>query len=160
MVEIMLELIQLLLRSKLKSRVHTIHDGILWGISVDAGTSIQVGPIGNTTTSGILLYLQQIFRKWKGYLLLLLIPNLNQLRPYTVIDTFYVANQTKEIDLTSIFDFEKEIITPDLLNTEAVFLLQDPSQDLILMSISYIYRTAIMSLKDTSIWIRCKRITC
>jgi len=49
--------------------------------------------------------------------------NLNQLRPYTVIDTFYVSNQTKQVDLDNIFGFEKELLTPDLLNTEAVFFI-------------------------------------
>lgn len=95
------------------------------GISVDAGTSIQVGPIGNTTTtSGDITLPPANFQEMERLSSASIdTQNLNQLRPYTVIDTFYVANQTKEIDLTSIFDFEKEIITPDLLNTEAVFFV-------------------------------------
>jgi hypothetical protein len=45
------------------------------------------------------------------------------LRPYEVVDTFYVSDETKQIDLTNIFGFEKEVITPDLLNTEAIFFI-------------------------------------
>ena len=47
----------------------------------------------------------------------------SQLRPYEVIDRFYVGDQTTTIDLRSIFDFQKESITPDLLNTTAYFFI-------------------------------------
>lgn len=51
------------------------------------------------------------------------IQNESVLRPYEVLDTFYISEQTKEIKLTNIFGFEKEVITPDLLNTEAIFFI-------------------------------------
>jgi len=94
------------------------------GMAVDAG-SIQVGPVGNTTTSTGDLTLPPANYDEKERLssASIDIQNTNQLRPYTVIDTFYVSNQTKTIDLTNIFDFDKELITPDLLNTEAVFFI-------------------------------------
>jgi len=47
----------------------------------------------------------------------------SQLRPYEVIDKVYVGNETKTIDLRSVFDFQKETITPDLLNTTAYFFI-------------------------------------
>ncbi len=47
----------------------------------------------------------------------------SQLRPFEVIDKLYVGNETKQIDLRAIFDFSKESITPDLLNTTAYFFI-------------------------------------
>jgi hypothetical protein len=93
-------------------------------ISVDAG-SVEVGPIGNTTitTGDLTLPPANYDEKERLSSASVDIQNTNQLRPYTVIDTFYVSNQTKTVDLTNIFDFEKELITPDLLNTEAVFFI-------------------------------------
>lgn len=94
------------------------------GVSVDAGT-IEVGPIGNTTTTTGDLTLAPANYQEKARLSSAStdVQNLNQLRPYTVVDTFYVSAETKQIDLSNIFDFQKELITPDLLNTEAVFFI-------------------------------------
>ena len=60
----------------------------------------------------------------------------SQLRPYEVVDRFYVGGnlgdpgdpnddqfQTKQLDLSLIFNYGKETITPDLLNTTAYFFL-------------------------------------
>jgi len=47
----------------------------------------------------------------------------SQLRPFEIIDRMYVGNQTKQIDLRAVFDFQKETITPDLLNTTAYFFI-------------------------------------
>ena len=95
------------------------------GVEVDAGTTIETGPIGNTyTTSGDLTLSPVNFQELNRLSSASVdTQNLNQLRPYTVIDTFYVSNQTKQVDLDNIFGFEKELLTPDLLNTEAVFFI-------------------------------------
>jgi hypothetical protein len=46
------------------------------------------------------------------------------LRPYDIIDSFYVAaNETLDIDLTSIFGADRSNITPDVLNLEATFII-------------------------------------
>ena len=47
----------------------------------------------------------------------------SQLRPFEIIDRMYIGNQTKQIDLRAVFDFQKETITPDLLNTTAYFFI-------------------------------------
>ena len=47
----------------------------------------------------------------------------SQLRPYEVVDRFYVGDETKTVDMRAIFDFQKETITPDLLNTTAYFYI-------------------------------------
>ena len=87
--------------------------------------NISVGVVGNTTTTTGSLTApppnyQEIERLSSAEID---IQNESELRPYQVIDTFYVANETKTIDLTNIFGFGKEVITPDLLNTEAVFFI-------------------------------------
>ena len=87
--------------------------------------NISVGIIGNTTTTTGSITApppnyQEIERLSSAEID---IQNESELRPYQVIDTFYVANETKTIDLTNIFGFGKEVITPDLLNTEAVFFI-------------------------------------
>lgn len=46
-----------------------------------------------------------------------------QLRPFELVDKLYVSNESKQIDLRPIFDFQKETITPDLLNTTAYFFI-------------------------------------
>ena len=94
------------------------------GATVDAGT-VETGPIGNTVTTTGDLTLPPTNYAEASRLSSASIDtqNLNQLRPYTVIDTFYVSGQTKQVDLSNIFDFEKELITPDLLNTEAYFFI-------------------------------------
>jgi hypothetical protein len=46
------------------------------------------------------------------------------LRPYNIIDSFFVAaNETLDIDLTSIFGADRSNITPDILNLEATFII-------------------------------------
>ena len=94
------------------------------GATVDAGT-VETGPIGNTiTTTGDLTLPPANYAEASRLSSASIdIQNLNQLRPYTVIDTFYVSGETKQVDLSNIFDFEKELITPDLLNTEAYFFI-------------------------------------
>jgi hypothetical protein len=87
--------------------------------------NISIGVVGNTTTTtGSLTATppnyQEIERLSSAEID---IQNESELRPYKVIDTFYIANETKTIDLTNIFGFGKEVITPDLLNTEAVFFI-------------------------------------
>jgi hypothetical protein len=47
-----------------------------------------------------------------------------QLRPYSVIDSFYIGeNESKVVDLTNIYGSDRENITPDILNTEATFFI-------------------------------------
>lgn len=47
-----------------------------------------------------------------------------ELRPYEIIDSFFIgAGEAKEIDLTGIFGSDRANITPDLLNTEATFII-------------------------------------
>ena len=44
--------------------------------------------------------------------------------PYEVIDTFYVgANDSKTIDMSSIFGPDRQVITPDNNNLESTFLI-------------------------------------
>ena len=62
------------------------------------------------------------------------VQNQAQLRPYEIIDKIYVGQGTKTIDYDKIFNFDKETITPDLLNTTAYFFLAtsketDPTND-------------------------------
>ena len=87
--------------------------------------NIEVGPIGNTAfTTGDQISTPPNFTS----------PNRlsstfidtqsdSQLRPYEVVDKFYVGAETKTIDLRSIFGPQRETITPDLLNTTAYFFI-------------------------------------
>ncbi len=104
-----------------------------WFISKELGdsqmtisnSSIQVGPVGDLkTTTGALTQIPPNFSSDKRLSSALIdVQNQSQLRPYEVIDKFYVGQDTKLISLSNIFDFEKETITPDLLNTTAYFFL-------------------------------------
>lgn len=47
-----------------------------------------------------------------------------QLRPFSVLDSFYIgANESKVVDLSSIYGPDRRNITPDILNTEATFFI-------------------------------------
>ena len=104
-----------------------------WFVSKELGDSqmtssnlsIQVGPVGDLkTTTGSLTQIPPNFSSDNRLSSALIdVQNQSQLRPYEVIDKFYVGQETKLISLSNIFDFEKETITPDLLNTTAYFFL-------------------------------------
>ena len=104
-----------------------------WFVSKELGDSqmtssnlsIQVGPVGDLkTTTGSLTQIPPNFSSDNRLSSALIdVQNQSQLRPYEVIDKFYVGQDTKLISLSNIFDFEKETITPDLLNTTAYFFL-------------------------------------
>lgn len=50
--------------------------------------------------------------------------NYQQLRPYTVKDTVYVnSNEVNNIDLKKTFGIDRNVITQDILNTEATFVI-------------------------------------
>jgi hypothetical protein len=88
-------------------------------------TNVQTGVIGSetTTTGGLTQAPPNYEANDRLSSAEIDVQNESILRPYEVIDTFYVSNETKQIDLTNIFGFEKEVITPDLLNTEAIFFI-------------------------------------
>ncbi len=44
------------------------------------------------------------------------------LRPGQTMTTLYINDETKMFDLTDIFGFDRKVITPDIVNTEAVFI--------------------------------------
>ena len=51
-----------------------------------------------------------------------------RLRPLTVKDSFYIgANETKLFDLENIYNFDREVIVPDLFNIEATFVIAEPT---------------------------------
>jgi hypothetical protein len=88
-------------------------------------SGIEVGPIGDTkVTTGNLTDAPPNFTDTDRLSSALIdVQNESQLRPYEVIDKLYVGQDTKTISLDNIFDFEKETITPDLLNTTAYFFI-------------------------------------
>ena len=45
------------------------------------------------------------------------------LRPGSALTTLYINNETKTFDLTDVFGFDRKVITPDILNTEAVYFV-------------------------------------
>ena len=45
------------------------------------------------------------------------------LRPGSQLTTLYINNETKTFDLTDVFGFDRKVITPDIVNTEAVFFV-------------------------------------
>jgi len=45
------------------------------------------------------------------------------LRPGDNLTTLYINNETKTFDLTDVFGFDRKVITPDIVNTEAVFFI-------------------------------------
>lgn len=87
--------------------------------------NIQVGPIGATGfTTGDLQSTPPNFTSPQRLSSALVdTQSTSQLRPYEVIDKVYVGEQTTTIDLRAVFDFQKETITPDLLNTTAYFFI-------------------------------------
>ena len=44
------------------------------------------------------------------------------MRPGQTTTTLYINDETKLFDLTDIFGFDRKVITPDIVNTEAVFI--------------------------------------
>jgi hypothetical protein len=87
--------------------------------------NIQVGPLGRTaTTTGDNESSPPNFTSPERLSSALVdTQSTSQLRPYAVIDKFYVGEETKTVDLRAIFDYQKEAITPDLLNTTAYFFI-------------------------------------
>ena len=63
------------------------------------------------------------------------------LRPGQTMTTLYINNETKMFDLSDIFGFDRKVITPDIVNTEAVFItgrsLDNTSID-VTMNITYV----------------------
>ena len=45
------------------------------------------------------------------------------LRPGNTLTTLYINNETKTFDLTDVFGFDRKVITPDITNTEATYLV-------------------------------------
>jgi hypothetical protein len=45
------------------------------------------------------------------------------LRPGSALTTLYINNETKTFNLTDVFGFDRKVITPDILNTEAVYFV-------------------------------------
>jgi hypothetical protein len=45
------------------------------------------------------------------------------LRPGSTLTTLYINNQTKTFDLRDIFNFDRKVITPDIVNTEAIYFV-------------------------------------
>ena len=45
------------------------------------------------------------------------------LRPGGALTTLYINNETKTFNLTDVFGFDRKVITPDILNTEAVYFV-------------------------------------
>lgn len=45
------------------------------------------------------------------------------LRPGNRLTTLYINNETKTFDLDDVFGFDRKVITPDVVNTEAVFIV-------------------------------------
>ena len=44
------------------------------------------------------------------------------MRPGSTMTTLYINDETQMFDLTDIFGFDRKVITPDIVNTEAVFI--------------------------------------
>lgn len=88
-------------------------------------SNIQVGPSGATGfTTGDLESTPPNFTSPQRLSSALIdVQSTSQLRPYEIIDKVYVGDQTTTIDLRAVFDFQKETITPDLLNTTAYFFI-------------------------------------
>ena len=45
------------------------------------------------------------------------------LRPGNTLTTLYINDETKTFDLTDVFGFDRKVVTPDILNTEAVYFV-------------------------------------
>lgn len=87
--------------------------------------NIQVGPIGATgfTTGDTDSTPPNFTSPQRLSSALVDTQSTSQLRPYEIVDKFYVGNETSTVNLKSVFDFQKETITPDLLNTTAYFFI-------------------------------------
>ena len=100
-------------------------------VTYDAGTNLQTGQINangvgsnNQTPNGIdelvpsafsqvtRLSSSQIDKQGESLL-----------RPGDNLTTLYINNETKTFDLTDVFGFDRKVITPDIVNTEAVFFV-------------------------------------
>jgi hypothetical protein len=90
-----------------------------------SNSGILVGPTDNliSTTGGLTQAPPNFIDKERLSSALIDTQNESQLRPYEIIDKIYVGQDTKSISLDTIFDRDKETITPDLLNTTAYFFL-------------------------------------
>ena len=63
------------------------------------------------------------------------------LRPGSTMTTLYINDETKLFDLTDIFGFDRKVITPDIVNTEAMFVTGrslDNSTIDVTMNITYV----------------------
>jgi len=87
--------------------------------------NIEVGPIGQTafTTGDLVSFPPNFTSPNRLSSAFVDTQSTSQLRPYEVVDKFYIGNETKTIDLRTIFGPQKETITPDLLNTTAYFFI-------------------------------------
>ena len=45
------------------------------------------------------------------------------LRPGSRLTTLYINNETKYFDLEDVFGFDRKVLTPDVVNTEAIFIV-------------------------------------
>ena len=45
------------------------------------------------------------------------------LRPGNRLTTLYINNETKYYDLEDVFGFDRKVLTPDVVNTEAMFIV-------------------------------------
>ena len=98
---------------------------------VVSNSNISVGSIGNTSiTTGDLIDVPPNFVSENRLSSTLVdTQNQSQVRPYEIIDKTFIGNGTKTISLESIFGFNKEAISPDLLNTTAYFFLATSKED-------------------------------
>jgi hypothetical protein len=91
----------------------------VWYVS---GNAFVTDAGGNANVSGEPpTNFQELYRSSSA---LIDLQNTQKLRPYVERDTLYVgANSTQTIDLTRIFGTDKKVITPDISNTEATFIM-------------------------------------
>jgi hypothetical protein len=53
-----------------------------------------------------------------------------RIRPLVFKDSFFIGeNETKLYDLDNIYNFDREVIVPDLFNTEATFFVAEPTDE-------------------------------
>jgi hypothetical protein len=56
--------------------------------------------------------------------------NSQRLRPLRIKDAFYVGKQeSKEVDLDAVYGFDREVITPDIFDTEATFIVAETVEE-------------------------------
>jgi len=91
----------------------------VWYVS---GNAVVTDAGGNANVSGEPpTNFQELYRSSSA---LIDLQNTQKLRPFVERDTLYVgANSTQTIDLTKIFGTDKKVITPDISNTEATFIM-------------------------------------